>query len=61
MEKRYSGIGELLKYDQDALHYFESLPLNIREKIAPLGAHVNSFQELIDRAESIKLQMNVRT
>lgn len=54
MEKKYSGIGELLKYDRDALHYFESLPMDIREQIAPHGQHVNSFQELIGYVESIR-------
>lgn len=56
MDKKYSGIGELLKYDQDALHYFESLPMEVRDKIAPHGKHVNSFQELIGYVESIRMR-----
>ena len=43
---KYSGLAELLKGDEQALRYFESLPLEVRERIAPSGRYIDSFESL---------------
>ncbi len=50
---KYSGLAELLKHDEQALHFFESLPLAVRERIAPDGRHIDSFEALRSRAEAV--------
>ncbi len=50
---KYSGLAELLKHDEQALRYFEALPLEVRERIAPDGRRIDSFEALRNRAEAI--------
>ena len=50
---KYSGLAELLKHDGQALSYFESLPLSVRERIAPDGRFIDSFEALRSRAEAL--------
>ena len=50
---KYSGLAELLKHDAQALKYFEALPLEVRERIAPDGRCIDSFEALRHRAEAI--------
>ena len=50
---KYSGLAELLKHDEEALRFFEGLPREIRERIAPKGRHVDSFEKLRDFAEAL--------
>ena len=38
---KYSGLAELLKHDEEALRFFEGLPLEVRERIAPKGKQVD--------------------
>ena len=50
---KYSGLAELLKHDEAALRYFESLPLKVRERIAPDGRSIDSYEALRQRAEAV--------
>ena len=50
---KYSGLAELLKHDEQALSYFEALPLDVRERIAPDGRRIDSFEALKNRAEAL--------
>ena len=50
---KYSGLAELLKCDEEALHFFEGLPLEVRERIAPKGRQVDSMEKLRDFAEAL--------
>ena len=43
---RYTGIAELLKGEPEALEYFRNLPLHVREKVAPHGGEIHTFDEL---------------
>ena len=50
---KYSGLAELLKHDPQALSFFEGLPIGVREKIAPSGKRIDSFEKLRDFAEAL--------
>ena len=50
---KYSGLAELLKHDEEALHFFEGLPQEVRERIAPKGRTVDSLEKLKDFAEAL--------
>lgn len=50
---KYSGLAELLKYDEEALRFFEELPMAVRERIAPKGKRVDSMEKLRDFAEAL--------
>ena len=50
---KYSGLAELLKHDGEALKYFEGLPLEVRERIAPDGRRIDSFETLRIYAEAL--------
>lgn len=50
---KYSGLAELLKHDGEALKFFEALPPEVRERIAPKGKRVDSFEKLRDFAEAL--------
>ena len=50
---KYSGLAELLKHDEEALHFFEGLPMEVRERIAPKGKAVDSLEKLKDFAEAL--------
>ena len=50
---KYSGLAELLKHDEEALRFFEGLPMEVRERIAPKGKAVNSLEKLKDFAEAL--------
>ena len=43
---RYSGLAELLKGEERALRFFEALPLEVRNRIAPHGGKIDSFETL---------------
>ncbi len=49
---KYSGLAELLKHDPEALRYFEGLPIEVRDRIAPHGRRVDSFEALRQIAEA---------
>ena len=50
---KYSGLAELLKHDKEALHFFEGLPMEVRDRIAPKGRSVDSLEKLKDFAEAL--------
>ena len=50
---KYSGLAELLKHDEEALRFFEGLPAEVRERIAPKGKRVDSMEKLRDFAEAL--------
>ena len=50
---KYSGLAELLKHDEEALHFFEGLPMEVRDRIAPKGRFVASLEKLKDFAEAL--------
>ena len=50
---KYSGLAELLKHDKEALRFFQELSPEIRERIAPKGSRVDSFEKLRDFAEAL--------
>ena len=50
---KYSGLAELLKHDKEALRYFEALPLSVRERIAPSGKKIDSFEALRNYADAL--------
>ena len=49
---KYSGLAELLKHDEEALHFFEGLPMAVRDRIAPKSKAVDSLEKLKDFAEA---------
>jgi hypothetical protein len=50
---KYSGLAELLKHEEEALHFFEGLPMEVRDRIAPKGRSVDSLEKLKDFAEAL--------
>ena len=50
---KYSGLAELLKHDEEALRFFEGLPIEVRDRIAPKGKSVDSLEKLKDFAEAL--------
>ncbi len=46
MSKSYTGIAELLKGEPEALEYFRNLPLHVRERVAPYGGEIHTFESL---------------
>ena len=50
---KYSGLADLLKHDEEALRFFEELPVEVRERIAPKGKRVDSMEKLRDFAEAL--------
>lgn len=50
---KYSGLAELLKHDEEALRFFEELPMAVRERIAPKSKSVDSLEKLKDFAEAL--------
>ena len=50
---KYSGLAELLKHDEEALHFFEGLPMEVRDRITPKGRSVDSLEKLKDFAEAL--------
>lgn len=50
---KYSGLAELLKHDEEALRYFESLPMAVRDRIAPDGKRIDSMETLQTYAEAL--------
>ena len=50
---KYSGLAELLKADAQALKFFEELPLEVREGIAPNGRYIDSFEALRNYADIV--------
>lgn len=51
---RYSGLAELLKHDEQALRYFEQLPMAVRDRLAPHGRRIDSFETLRTLAETAR-------
>ena len=45
-KQKYTGIAELLKGEPEALEYFRNLPLHVRERVAPHGGEIDSFETL---------------
>lgn len=50
---KYSGLAALLKADEEALRFFEALPTAVRERIAPKGKRIDSFETLRLYAEAL--------
>ena len=50
---KYSGLAELLKHEEEALRFFEGLPIELRERIAPKGKRIDSLEKLKDFAEAL--------
>ena len=50
---KYSGLAELLKHEEEALRFFEGLPIELRERIAPKGKAIDSLEKLRDFAEAL--------
>ena len=50
---KYSGLVELLKHEEEALRFFEGLPIELRERIAPKGKAIDSLEKLRDFAEAL--------
>ena len=50
---KYSGLAELLKHDREALRFFEGLPVEVRDRIAPDGRRVDSYEKLRAMAEAL--------
>ena len=50
---KYSGLAEMLKHDAEALLFFEDLPIEVRERIAPKGKRIDSLEKLKDFAEAL--------
>ena len=49
---RYSGLAELLKHDEAALDFFKGLPQEVRDRIAPNGERIDSYETLRTWAEA---------
>lgn len=52
-QQKYAGLAELLKHDEEALSFFKTLPMYVRDQIAPRGEHVNSLDSLRDYVDNI--------
>ena len=50
---KYSGLAELLRHEEEALRFFEGLPIELRERIAPKGKAIDSLEKLRDFAEAL--------
>ena len=50
---KYSGLAALLKHDGDALRFFETLPLAVRDRIAPRGDRIDSLETLRHYADAL--------
>ena len=53
---KYSGLSELLRHDGDALRYFEALPMAVRDRLAPKGRRIDSFEALRNYADALSDQ-----
>lgn len=42
----YENISQLISDDKDAMHYFNSLPVEIQQKILDRGTGVSSLEQL---------------
>lgn len=49
---KYSGLAELLKHDEAALDFFKGLPVEVRDRIAPNGERIDSYETLRAWAEA---------
>ncbi|MCI8403840.1 MAG: hypothetical protein HFE49_02955 [Clostridia bacterium] len=51
----YENISQLISYDSEAMHYFNSLPAQLQQQILDRGSGVNtidklkSFQALVEQ------------
>ena len=50
---KYSGLAELLKHDGEALRFFEGLPVEVRQRIAPDGEKIDSMETLRHYADAL--------
>lgn len=50
---KYSGLAELLKHDEDALRFFETLPMEVRDRIAPKNRQIDSLETLRHYADAL--------
>ena len=53
---KYSGLAELLKHDDEALRFFESLPIEVRDRIAPDGRRIDSLETLRTWAQAVSAE-----
>ncbi len=53
MQKKYRDMYELLKNDQEAKQYFDTLPDYIRDQINTRANGVNSFESLRHYADNL--------
>ncbi len=53
MQKKYTGLAELINSDCNAKRYFNSLPDYVRQQIFSRSSNVNSYENLQDYAENL--------
>jgi hypothetical protein len=52
MQRKYSGLNELIKEDSEANSYYNSLPQYVKEMICQQEQNVNSFDSLHSFADN---------
>lgn len=53
MELKYDGLYELIKEDNSAKEYYDSLPDYVKQSIAAREQNINSFESLRDYAQNL--------
>lgn len=53
MDKKYSGLYELITEDSQASEYFDSLPDYVKQSISAREQNINSMASLQDYAENL--------
>ncbi len=53
MQKKYSGLYELIDEDSEAKEYFESLPDHAKQSISAREQNINSYESLRDYADNL--------
>ncbi len=53
MDKKYSGLYELIENDSEANNYYQSLPDYAKQSICAREQNINSFASLQDYAENL--------
>ncbi len=53
MQKKYSGLNELIQEDSMASKYYESLPDYVKQSIDARKQNINSLASLRDYAENL--------
>ena len=53
MQKKYANLSDLIKDDQKANKYYNSLPEYVKEQMSSRSSSINSFSSLKDYAENL--------